>query len=201
VAELVLVRHGETEWSAARRHTGRTDLPLTAEGEAQAKHAARLVHGRPLALVLSSPLQRARDTAELAGLTPVVTDDRLLEWDYGAYEGLTTADIRKTEGPDWSIWTAHVTPGATPGEQLADVAARADSVLVRIRAALAEGDVAVVAHAHLLRVLTARWLGMDPAAGAHLVLGAGSVSLLGDEHGTPAINRWNLDPTVTERLT
>jgi broad specificity phosphatase PhoE len=201
VAELVLIRHGETEWSAARRHTGRTDLSLTAEGEAQAKHAARLVGGHPFALVLSSPLQRARETAELAGLSPVVTDDRLLEWDYGAYEGLTTAEIRQTEGPHWSIWTAHVPPGTTPGEQLADVAARADSVLVRVREALTGGDVAVVAHAHLLRVLTSRWLGLDPASGAHLMLGAGSVSVLGAEHGTPAISRWNLDPTVTERLT
>ena len=115
MAELVLIRHGETQWSAARRHTGLTDLPLTAEGEAQAKHAARLVADHPFALVLSSPLQRARNTAELAGLAPVVTDDRLVEWDYGAYEGLTTAEIRETEGPDWSIWTAHVPPGAHAG--------------------------------------------------------------------------------------
>jgi broad specificity phosphatase PhoE len=201
VAELVLIRHGETEWSAARRHTGRTDLPLAPEGEAQAKHASRLVGDHPFALVLSSPLRRARETAELAGLELIVTDDRLVEWDYGAYEGLTTAQIREAEGPDWSIWTTHVPPGATPGEQLADVAARAGSVLNRIREALEQGDVAVVAHAHLLRVLTSRWLGEDPESGRHLMLGAGSVSVLGDEHGTPAISRWNLDPTVTERLT
>ncbi len=202
MGQVVLIRHGETAWSVARRHTGRTDVPLAPEGEEQARHASRLVGDHPFALVLASPLQRAQETAALAGLTGVVIDDRLLEWDYGAYEGLTTAEIRETEGPEWSIWTAHVPPGATsPGEQLADVAARADSVLVRIREALAGGDVAVVAHAHLLRVLTSRWLGMDPASGAHLMLGAGSVSVLGDEHGTPAISRWNLDPTVTERLT
>ena len=201
MAEVVLIRHGETAWSVARRHTGLTDLPLAPEGEEQAKHASRLVGDHPFALVLSSPLQRAQETARLAGLQSIVTDDRLVEWDYGAYEGLTTAEIRETEGPDWSIWTAHVPPGTTPGEQLDQVAARADSVLGRIRAALDHGDVALVAHAHLLRVLTARWLGMDPASGAHLMLGAGSVSVLGDEHGTAAISRWNLDPTVTERLT
>jgi broad specificity phosphatase PhoE len=201
VAQVVLLRHGETAWSIERRHTGLTDAPLTAEGRDQARHAARLVGEHPFALVLVSPLQRARHTAELAGLGPLVTDDRLVEWDYGSYEGRTTAEIRTTEGADWSIWTTHVPPGATPGEQLDQVAARADSVLVRIRAALDRGDVAVVAHAHLLRILSARWLALEPARGADLVLGAGSVSLLGNEHGTPAIIRWNLDPTVTERLT
>jgi probable phosphoglycerate mutase len=201
MAEVVLLRHGETEWSVQRKHTGRTDIPLTPEGEEQARHAARLLADRRFSLVLSSPLQRALETARLAGLAPIVTDDRLVEWDYGAYEGRTTAEIRATEGADWSIWTAHVPPGSTPGEQLGDVAERADAVLIRIREALATGDVAVVAHAHLVRVLTSRWLGMPPATGALLMLGAGSVSVLGDEHGAPAISRWNLDPTVTERLT
>ena len=201
MADVVLLRHGETEWSVQRRHTGRTDIPLTPEGEEQARQASRLVGGHPFSLVLSSPLRRARETAELAGLSPIVTDERLVEWDYGAYEGRTTAEIRETEGAAWSIWTAHVSPGVTPGEQLADVAARADAVLLHIRAALVTGDVAVVAHAHLLRVLTSRWLGMPPADGALLMLGAGSVSVLGEEHGAPAISRWNLDPTVTERLT
>ncbi|MDX6230638.1 MAG: hypothetical protein QOI76_4028 [Frankiales bacterium] len=201
MAEVVLLRHGDTLWSIARRHTGLTDLPLTPEGEEQARHAARLLAGHPFALVLASPLQRARRTAELAGLTPVVTDDRLVEWDYGAYEGRTTAEIRADEGADWSIWAAAVRPGATPGESLQQVGQRAQGVLSRIRQALEEGDVAVVAHAHLLRILTACWLGLDPGAGARFVLGAGAVSVLGEEHGTPVITRWNLDPIVTERLT
>jgi probable phosphoglycerate mutase len=201
MAEVVLLRHGETEWSVQRRHTGRTDLPMTPEGEEQAKQAGRLLAGHPFALILASPLQRALRTAELAGLSPIVTDVRLVEWDYGAYEGRTTADIRQAEGPDWSIWTASVPPGETKGESLQDVAARAQGALVRIREALAEGDVAVVAHAHLLRILTACWIGQEPAAGANFTLGAGSVCLLGDEHGLPVITRWNLDPTATERLT
>jgi broad specificity phosphatase PhoE len=201
MSEVVLLRHGETEWSVQRRHTGRTDLPLTAEGEEQSKHAARLVAGHPFALVLVSPLLRARQTAELAGLGPQVVDDRLQEWDYGAYEGRTTQEIRAELGADWSIWTTFVPPGVTPGEQLADVSARARAVLGRIREALAQGDVAVVAHAHLLRIMTACWVGLEPASGADLALAAGSISILGDEHGNPVITRWNLDPTVTERLT
>jgi probable phosphoglycerate mutase len=201
MSEVVLLRHGETEWSVQRRHTGLTDLPLTPGGEEQARHAARLLAEHPFALVLASPLQRARRTAELAGLAPIVTDDRLVEWDYGVYEGRTTTEIRVDEGPDWSIWTASVRAGATKGESLQDVAVRARSVLRRVRDALDEGDVAIVAHAHLLRILTACWLGLDPGAGAHLMLAAGAVSVLGDEHGVPAITRWNLDPTVTERLT
>jgi probable phosphoglycerate mutase len=202
VAEVVLLRHGETVWSVQRRHTGRTDLPLTTAGEEQAKHAARLLAGHRFALVLASPLQRALRTAELAGLGPIVTDDRLVEWDYGAYEGKTTAEIRAEEGADWSIWTAPIPPGElTSGESLQEVAARARGVLTRIRVALADGDVAVVAHAHLLRILAACWIEQEPGAGANFTVGAGSVCILGDEHGSPVITRWNLDPTVTERLT
>ena len=201
MAEVVLLRHGDTEWSRLRKHTGHTDLPLTAEGEAQAAHAARLVGSHPFALILVSPRERARRTAELAGLGPLVIDERLAEWDYGGYEGRTTAEIRAVEGPDWSIWTATIPPGATPGETLQDVFARAASALVRIRAALTDGDVAVVAHGHLIRILSACWLGLPPAGGASLALDPGSVSVLGDEHGHPVITRWNLDPTVTERLT
>jgi probable phosphoglycerate mutase len=200
MSEVVLLRHGETEWSVQRRHTGLTDLPLTPGGEEQARHAARLLAEHPFALVLASPLQRARRTAELAGLAPIVTDDRLVEWDYGVYEGRTTAEIRADEGPEWSIWSASVRPGATTGESLQQVAGRARSVLRRVREALAEGDVAVVAHAHLLRILTACWLELDPGAGAHFALAAGGVSLLDDENDVPAIGRWNLDPSVTERL-
>ena len=202
MAEVVLLRHGETEWSATRRHTGLTDIPLNADGEAQARHAARLLAARPFALVLVSPLQRATRTAELAGLGPLVIDDRLVEWDYGGYEGRTTAEIRQVEGPDWTIWTAHVPPGrASPGEQLDEVAARVYAVLARVRRSLADGDVAVVAHAHLLRILAARWLELDAGRGADFVLGAGALSILGEEHGNPAVSRWNLDTTVTERLT
>lgn len=201
MARVVLLRHGETEWSRLRKHTGQTDVPLTAEGEDQARHAARLVGGHAFALVLVSPLLRARRTAELAGLGPLVTDDRLAEWDYGGYEGLTTTEIRATEGPNWSIWTATIPPGATPGETLQEVFTRAASVLVPIRQALAHGDVAVVAHGHLIRILSACWLGLQASAGADLALDPGSVSVLGDEHEHPVISRWNLDPTVTERLT
>lgn len=201
MAEVVLLRHGETAWSIQRRHTGRTDLPLTTEGEEQARQAARLLAGHRFALVLASPLQRALRTAELAGLGPIRTEDRLVEWDYGAYEGRTTAEIRADEGPDWSIWTASVPPGTTKGESLQDVAVRARGALERIREGLADGDVAVVAHAHLLRILATCWLGLEPTAGAAFTLGAGSVCVLGDEHGLPVISRWNLDPTVTERLT
>src|SRR3954452_1588130 len=143
MGQVVLLRHGETEWSRLRKHTGRTDVPLTPEGEEQARHAARLVGAHPFALVLVSPFLRARHTAELAGLGPLVTDDRLSEWDYGGYEGRTTPEIRASEGPAWSIWTATIPAGATPGESLQDVFARATSVLVRIRDALAVGDVAV----------------------------------------------------------
>ena len=198
---VVLLRHGETAWSVERRHTGRTDLPLTGDGEQQARHAGRLLAGHRFALVLVSPLQRARRTAELAGLHDLVADDRLVEWDYGAYEGMTTAEIRETAGPDWSIWTAAIPPGATPGESLDDVAVRAKAALQRIGEALDRGDVAVAAHGHLLRVLTACWLGLPASGGADLALDAGSVSVLGDEHGAPVVRRWNLDPTVTERLT
>jgi len=201
MAEVVLLRHGETEWSRQRKHTGRTDVPLSTKGEEQARHGARLVGSRQFSLALVSPLLRARHTAELAGLGSVMADERLREWDYGGYEGLTTDQIRSAEGPGWSIWTAAIPPGTSPGESLEDVYSRAASVLVRIRGALSQGDVVVVAHGHLLRILTACWLGLPPAAGADLILDPGSVSVLGDEHGHPAINRWNLDPTVTERLT
>jgi probable phosphoglycerate mutase len=198
---VVLLRHGETEWSVQRRHTGRTDLPLTSEGEEQARHARRLLAAHSFALVLVSPLERARRTAELAGLRDLVPDDRLVEWDYGGYEGLTTAEIRDKAGPDWSIWTATIPPGASPGESLDDVAVRAKGALQTVGDALERGDVAVVAHGHLLRVLTACWLELPPSGGADLALDAGSVSVLGDEHGHPVVSRWNLDPTVTERLT
>ena len=184
MAELVLVRPGQTRWSRDGRHTGRTDLPLTADGEAEATAlAARLT--RQFALVLSSPLQRARRTAELAGLTGEVDAD-LVEWDYGAQEGRTTEQARE-RWPGWSVWD-----DTGLGESLADLAARQQRVLDRVRPVLAaDQDVCLVGHGHALRVLAACWLGLGPHLGQQLVLGAGSVSTLGFEHGYPAVLTWN----------
>jgi broad specificity phosphatase PhoE len=194
--ELVLLRHGETEWSKAGRHTGLTDIPLTSYGEEQARAAGKLLAGRTFALVLTSPLQRARRTAVLADLDATQTDPDLVEWDYGGYEGLTSTQIQALGHPDWRIFDDGVVPGsgpgATPGETLAQVAERAGRGLARVRPALARGDVALVGHGHALRVLTTVWLGRPPELGAQLLLGSGSVSELGAEHGVPAIQRWNL---------
>jgi probable phosphoglycerate mutase len=176
---ICLLRHGETEWSRTGRHTGRTDVPLTADGEAQARSLApRLT--RPWALVLASPLQRARRTAELAGLTPTVDAD-LVEWDYGPAEGRTTAEL-SADGP-WSVWDA-----TDLGESLAQVAQRVRRVLAQIPA---DGDTLVVAHGHLLRVLTAVYLELDPRDARHLKLDAGKVGVLGREHDWPALEEWN----------
>ncbi len=184
--EIVLVRHGQTEWSAAGRHTSFTDLSLTAQGERQSAHLGDLLASRAFAAVLSSPLKRATQTAELAGLAITATDDDLLEWNYGAYEGRTTVEIRQ-ERPGWSVWKDDC-PG---GETAAAVGARADRVLDRVKAMLPTGDVALVGHAHLLRVLTARWLGLSPAAGALFRLETASISVLGYERETPVLLRWN----------
>jgi len=189
VSEVILLRHGETAWSAAGRHTGRTDVPLTARGEWQAKALAATVDGRDFALVLSSPLQRAARTAELAGLRGIETDSDLQEWDYGDYEGLTTAEIQERR-PGWFLWR----DGVQGGEALADVAARADRVLKVVRPSLHIGDVALVAHGHLLRVLAARWVGLHARCGAHLALDTATVSVLGFEHAEPVIRRWNQPP-------
>lgn len=184
--ELWLIRHGETEWSLSGAHTGRTDIPLTDAGRAQAKAIAKQLAGRAFALVLTSPMTRAAETCRLAGYGPEATvDSNLREWDYGDYEGRTTADIRK-ERPGWSLWR----DGVLNGETIEQVAARADAVLARI--AVAEGDVALFAHGHLLRILTARWLEMDPAAAARFALGTASLSTLGYERETRVITRWNL---------
>ena len=167
---LVLVRHGQTLWAATGRHTGRTDVPLTAAGEASARALPILLEGFSLGEVRTSPLARARETARLAGLTAVV-DDRLAEWDYGGYEGLTAAQIRHRTGTAWSVFRDGVVPGATPGETLAQVADRARRVLDDVLPALDGADVALVAHGHLLRVLAAVYLGLDPQArigGLHL---------------------------------
>ena len=180
-----LVRHGETAWSLSGQHTGRTDIPLTPEGERQAASLAARLAGRRFALVLSSPLARARETARLAGYGDVVeiTDD-LREWDYGEYEGRTTADIRR-ERPGWSVWT----DGVRTGEAADEVGARVRRVIERARAA--RGDVVLFGHAHALRILAACWLGLRPAAGQQLVLSAGHLSTLGYEHGCPAVLSWN----------
>ncbi|MDB6428697.1 histidine phosphatase family protein [Curtobacterium sp. 20TX0008] len=192
--ELVLVRHGETEWSKSGQHTGRTDIPLTDEGIEQARRAGRYLADRTFALALSSPLQRARDTAALVGVDPELDED-LYEWDYGAYEGLTTPQIKvKRHGP-WDLWTDGVPAGDTPGENAAEVRVRVERVLNRVRPVLAEGDDAiVVAHGHVLRALGAAWIRLAPQDGAVLKLGTATVSSLGYEHGRPVIDSWNVAP-------
>ncbi|MFE2279533.1 histidine phosphatase family protein [Streptomyces sp. NPDC059454] len=194
MGDLLLARHGETEWSRAGRHTGRTDLPLTPAGETQAKSLSRLLAGRTFGLVLTSPLVRARRTAELAGLAGATEDPDLREWDYGAYEGITTAEIRRTR-PGWDLWTDGVPPGREfPGEAPEQVGERTDRVLSRVAGALEEGDVMLVAHGHLLRVLTARRLGLPPSAGRLFRLETGTLSRLSSEHGRPVVAEWNTRP-------
>src|SRR5579859_7119035 len=195
MGELILVRHGETEWSRAGRHTGRTDLPLTAAGEAAAAALAPALAARPIRAVFTSPAQRAVRTASLAGLTGAKQDPGLWEWDYGGYEGRTTTAIR-AERPGWYLWRDGVVPGDAehPGESIEQVAARADAALGRVRPLLAEGDVALVSHGHLLRVLTARWLGLEPAGGRLFRLDTGTLSTLGTEHDEPVITSWNVPP-------
>jgi probable phosphoglycerate mutase len=184
--ELWLIRHGETEWSASGRHTSSTDLPLTAEGERKAAAVGRLLAGKAFALVLASPLRRAIETCRLAGYRPEVTPD-LREWGYGSYEGLTTAEIQ-VQNPGWTIWTG-TPPG---GESAEEVGARADRVIGTATAA--QGDVAIFGHGHMLRVLAARWLGLEPTGGRLLALSTGSLSVLGYEHETRVVQGWNRTP-------
>jgi broad specificity phosphatase PhoE len=181
---LVAVRHGATAWSTTLRHTGRSDLPLEPEGREQARAVGRRLARHRFALVLVSPLTRARETSALAGFADAEVCDDLREWDYGAYEGRTTAEIR-AERPGWSLWR----DGAPDGETLAQVAARADRVVALVRGA--PGDVLVFAHAHILRVVAARWLALPAGDGSRWVLGPASVSVLGWERETPVIERWN----------
>jgi probable phosphoglycerate mutase len=184
MAELVLVRHGQTEWSRDGRHTGRSDIPLTADGEADARALGERLH-RPFGLVLTSPLARAARTAALAGLTPEVDDD-LVEWDYGPEEGRTTEQARETR-PGWSVWDDDGL-----GETIDQVADRQRRVLARVGPVLEQGqDACLVGHGHALRILAACWLGLPPGTGQQLVLGAGSLSVLGHEHGCPALLTWN----------
>jgi broad specificity phosphatase PhoE len=180
-----LIRHGETEWSRSRRHTGRTDLPLLPGAERKVAAVRRHLAGSEVAAVFTSPLRRARETAAHLGLgLEEVVDDDLLEWDYGAYEGRTTEDIHR-ERPGWDLFV----DGAPGGEVLADVTRRVDRVITRIRAV--PGDVVCVAHAHLLRVLAARWVGLDATGGRYFVLGPASVSELGWEREQSVIVAWN----------
>ncbi|MBX6765725.1 MAG: histidine phosphatase family protein [Actinomadura rubrobrunea] len=198
MGELILLRHGETEWSRDRRHTGRTDLPLTERGERQARAMAPLVRALHVTRVLASPARRALRTAELAGLTVDAVDPDLCEWDYGGYEGVTSAQIRR-ERPGWYLWEDGVIPGDAehPGETVEQVGARVDAVLERVRPLLGgDGDVVLVAHGHVLRILTARWLGLEPAAGRLFALDTGTLSALGHEHGRPVIASWNVPPDV-----
>lgn len=193
MGELIVLRHGETEWSRAGRHTGRTDVPLTAHGEEQARSLAPLLSRHAIAYVLVSPASRAWRTAELAGLDGADADPDLWEWDYGGYEGRTTPQIRRQQ-PGWYLWRDGVVPGDVdhPSESVEQVGARVDGVLERVRPLLQGGDVAVVAHGHVLRVLAARWLGLDPAAGRLFRLDTATMSLLGTEHDQPVISAWNV---------
>ncbi|HXO59940.1 MAG TPA: histidine phosphatase family protein [Candidatus Acidoferrum sp.] len=186
---VVIVRHGETEWSRDGRHTGRTDLPLTADGERQAEELATPLRAWQFALVLSSPLQRALETCRLAGYgAKAQLRPELVEWDYGRYEGLTSRQIAE-QNPGWSLWR----DGGPDGETPADVGRRVDRVIVEVRQVA--GDVLIFAHGHVLRVLTARWLEEPPSGGRHYALQTATLSVLGYEHQDPVISRWNLPPT------
>jgi probable phosphoglycerate mutase len=181
---LTVVRHGETEWSQNGRHTGRTDIPLTDIGRREASALAEGLRGERFALVLTSPLSRARDTSALAGFADAEVDDDLHEWDYGDYEGRTTPDIQ-TERPGWFLFN----DGVPNGETIDDVAARADRVIARARAA--GGNAIAFAHGHFLRVLAARWLEAPPDFARHLLLQPATLSVLGWERAVPALETWN----------
>lgn len=198
MGELVLVRHGETAWTLSGQHTSYTDLPLTPNGEDQARSLAPALASRHIAYVLTSPMERARRTAELAGLDRSQVDPNLREWDYGGYEGVTTREIHRAR-PGWDLWTDGVVPGPDghPGETPEEVGERADRVLARVEAAFANsdgGDVVLVGHGHFLRVVTARRLGLPAADGALFQLATGTVSRLGMEHGRHVLTAWNRIP-------
>lgn len=183
--QLWLVRHGETKWSRSGQHTSITDLELTADGESVARTLKGPLAAVDFAQVLTSPRRRARRTAELAGFPDAEPDENLAEWAYGDYEGLTTPQIHETD-PEWSIWT-HPSPGGETAEQ---VAARLDRVVSRARGI--DGNTLVFAHGHSLRVLGARWLGLDASDGRIFDLDTATISVLGDDRGTPVIHRWNV---------
>ena len=191
--EIVIVRHGETEWSVAGKHTGRTDLPLTEAGRRRAVALGPELARWKFELVLCSPLRRARETCELAGLgAAAVIDADLHEWDYGEYEGLTTPEIRERD-PNWWLWRDGCPGGETP-EQVGE---RADRALARLRGAGAGGEAIAFAHGHLLRVLAARWIDLPPAEGARLALGAGAFGVLGYERDTTVLAGWNYGANAT----
>jgi probable phosphoglycerate mutase len=184
---IYLARHGETAWTVSGQHTGLTDIPLTERGEKNARGLGERLRGLAFAAVFTSPLQRARRTCELAGFGRAArVDPDLVEWNYGAYEGMTTADIRKQQ-PGWELFR----DGCPSGETLADVAGRADRVIARVRALAA--DVLLFSSGHFLRVLGARWCGLDPADGRFLFLGTAALSIVGYEHGPgePVLRLWN----------
>ena len=195
MGQLIVIRHGETEWSRSSRHTGRTDVPLTPRGEAAAAALAPALSRLRVIAAFTSPATRAVRTAELAGLADAKQDPDLWEWDYGGYEGRTTAEIR-AERPGWYLWRDGVIPGdaAHPGESIEAVGERADRVLDRVLPLLRDGNVALVAHGHTLRVLTARWLQLEPSGGRLFRLDTGTISTLGTEHAEPVITSWNLPP-------
>jgi probable phosphoglycerate mutase len=191
--QVVLVRHASTEWSVAGRHTGRTDIPLTAQGREVARRLGEPLARWPFAHVLCSPLSRARETCELAGLGErAELCGELLEWDYGEYEGITTPEIRE-ERPGWDLWR----DGCPGGETAADVGARVDRLLAKVRGL--RGDVACFAHGHVLRVLGARWLGLPPSDGALLGLGTGAMCELGHERERAVVWGWN-DTSVADSV-
>ena len=182
---VYLVRHGATEWSVTGQHTGRTDLPLTDEGRLQAQRLGARLAGARFALVLVSPLTRAQETANLAGFGDVAeVEPDLMEWDYGDYDGMTAVEIRQSR-PGWTPWEG----GYPGGEALDELAARAKRVLARVRAV--DGDVALFAHGHILRVVAACWLEQPPVEAAHYYLSTGSLSVVAWERETPVIERWN----------
>jgi probable phosphoglycerate mutase len=186
--EVVLVRHGETEWSKDGRHTGRSDIPLTEQGRKEARELAPELKAWTFTLVLTSPLQRAIETCRLAGYgDSAETRPDLMEWDYGSYDGQTSSQI-KASRPDWSLWR----DGGPDGEKPADVGRRVDRVIAEIRRT--DGNVLLFAHGHVLRVLTARWLDEPPEAGRHYALGTAALGVLSYEHENPVIQRWNQPP-------
>jgi broad specificity phosphatase PhoE len=193
--KVVLVRHGETEWSRTGRHTGLTDIPLDQAGEYKAQLVGDSLAGIEFGLVLTSPLLRARETARLAGFGDAVPDENLVEWDYGAYEGVTSKEIRAQRGGPWTIWTDGVPSGKTPGESATDIARRAQALRDRIQPTLDAGEkVLLFSHGHFLRALAAVWLGLEVEDGRLLALDTASISVLGYEHGRRVIAGWNRVP-------
>src|SRR5215469_2853239 len=203
MGDLILLRHGQTEWSKAGKHTGRTDVPLTAQGVASARSLEPMLAKRQIVAVFTSPAARAVRTADLAGLDGtggrylVKQDPDLWEWDYGGYEGMTTPEIQERR-PGWYLWRDGVISGDAdhPGETVSQVGERTDRVLARVAPLLRDGDVVLVAHGHLLRVLTARYLGLAPDDGRLFRLDTGTISTLGAEHGEGVVLTWNAAPSA-----